>query len=109
MNNIKRLFLGIAAIALTLSFSAFRDIKTESKAPKFANAYYGWDQDENHYELLTSGVPDNSNCEERGNKTCAIVIDTDNPQTTLSASEAEAADAQPYNSSGIGSYFNPAE
>lgn len=108
MNNIKRLFLGIAAIALTLTFSAFKETKAE-KAPKFANAYYGWDQDDNRYEHLTAGLPNNSQCEVRGDKVCTIVIDTDSPQPTLTASEAQAAGADPYNNAGIGSYFNPTE
>jgi len=108
MNNVKRLFLGIAAIALTLSFSAFKEVKTEN-SPKFANAYYGWDYDDNRYELIPSGLPNNDLCEVKGDKTCSIVIDTESPEPTLTSGEAQAAGAQPYDGAEIGSYFNSTE
>lgn len=106
MNNIKRLFLGIAAIALTLSFSAFKEVKTVSKSSKFANVYYGWSNDDAEYQRI-SGTPNQALCISDTDETCAIVINSSNPNppSTLTSQEAQDADALPYNDSDKGYYF----
>jgi len=107
MNNIKRLFLGIAAIALTLSFSAFSKVKTE-KVYQFAQVNYGWDEGDQLYRKLT-GIPDTENqCDEAPGEVCVVSIDTENPNPpqTLTSAEAISAGATTYPGSGEGSYFN---
>ncbi|RZJ79488.1 MAG: hypothetical protein EOO20_26820 [Chryseobacterium sp.] len=106
MNNIKRLFLGIAAIALTLSFSAFKDEKSQAQSSKFATVNYGWDETDQRYELI-SGTPSLGNCDPIAPETCVIQVEDDNPTppVTLSKEEAEEADANAYPGAGGGSYF----
>lgn len=107
MNNIKRLFLGIAAIALTLSFSAFKETKTE-KASKFAIVNYGWNEANQRYEKITGTPNPTLLCDEVADEDCAVQIDSSNPNPpeTLTAQQAQDAGATTYPGSSAGSYFN---
>lgn len=108
MNNIKRLFLGIAAIALTLSFSAFKEVRTEAKSSKFATVYYGWNETDQQYDRIF-GTPDpDLNCDLVAPEICTIEVETENPSPPahLTLQQAQDADATEYDNSGPGSYFN---
>lgn len=107
MNNVKRLFLGIAAIALTLSFSAFKEVKTENKSSKFVTAYYGWNEGLQRYDKITGTPNPGLNCNEIAPETCAIEVVTEDPtpQDHLTLQEAQDANATEYSNSGAGSYF----
>ncbi|WP_025144361.1 hypothetical protein [Pedobacter jeongneungensis] len=107
MNNIKRLFLGIAAIALTLSFSAFKETKAE-KASKFATVNYGWNVLNQRYEKITGTPNPTGLCDAVATQECVVQIDSPNPTPPLNITEQEAQDAgaTKYPGSSAGSYFN---
>ncbi|WP_316757426.1 hypothetical protein [Pedobacter aquatilis] len=107
MNNIKRLFLGIAAIALTLSFSAFKETKIE-KSSKFAIVNYGWNQGNQRYEKITGTPNPGGRCDDVADKDCVVQIDSSNPTPpeNLTAQQAQDAGATTYPGSSLGSYFN---
>ena len=89
MNNIKKMILGFAAVAMIVSFSAFKS------TPKNANLdtyYYGYDLTNNRYQKLP-GAPDTGDCLPIGER-CVVESATD-LGTIISVESAEPLQQAP--------------
>ena len=78
MANIKKLALGLLVAVLAFGFSAFKNVKSETKLAPF---YYGLNEDGTEYRLISDGaLPE---CETGPSSPCWVSYSSELPNETF--------------------------